>query len=369
MSWLVAAVALLVLGFASLAGGSLPAPEDAPAPAFRSLSAGAGKTCAVLSDASVVCWGAGTGWITPHRMSGLSGVVQVSAGWSPCARSADGSVWCWGEGRDGSLGDGRGRSSKRPVRVRGIRGARDVAVGFGRACATLTNGTVWCWGMYPLGDGSARLSRSPVRVRGISSAMAAVSGFFTSCALLRDGTVRCWGSNGHGSLGTGTREDSLVPRAVARLRGVRAISGMGGEVFCALRRDASVWCWGGQFGSGRSTVSRVPTHIRGFDGATAIAAGGETACAVLPPGRVACAGSIIYPGPNLFLEAFVARIPGIDDAQNVSIGELHVCVLVADGGARCWGDGDRGQLGDGHRYAQESGGPKAPVSVRVPRAR
>ena len=41
----------------------------------------------------------------------------------------------------------------------------------------------------------------------------------------------------------------------------------------------------------------------------------------------------------------VQGLPGI--IQSVASGGTHNCALVHNGGARCWGDNDKGQLGDG----------------------
>ncbi len=86
------------------------------------VAAGEGFTCAILSSANVLCWGAnGAGQLgvgdkkqrpKPAIIDGLSDVVDLSAGDSHvCALTKDGSVWCWGSGSRGQLGDGQKASS------------------------------------------------------------------------------------------------------------------------------------------------------------------------------------------------------------------------------------------------------------------
>jgi alpha-tubulin suppressor-like RCC1 family protein len=64
------------------------------------------------------------------------------------------------------------------------------------------------------------------------------------CALLDDGHVACWGDNMGDSLGDGTNEPRSLPRLVPGLDSVTRLRGLPSLGFCALREDASLWCWG-----------------------------------------------------------------------------------------------------------------------------
>jgi alpha-tubulin suppressor-like RCC1 family protein len=91
-------------------------------------------TCALRADKTVWCWGSGgngelgDGNLMPHNslspvpVSGLSNVVQLSArnGAYACALLGDASVWCWGAGSSGQLGNGFTSNSASPVRVQGL---------------------------------------------------------------------------------------------------------------------------------------------------------------------------------------------------------------------------------------------------------
>ena len=116
-------------------GAAVTLPSGAAA-----LAAGVSHTCALLGDASVVCFGrnnfgqVGPGALTPEEevrqpvvVTGFAGkVVALGCGSSAqhtCAVLADGSVACWGNDADGQLGAGAvarepGRFSAMPVAVR-----------------------------------------------------------------------------------------------------------------------------------------------------------------------------------------------------------------------------------------------------------
>ncbi len=102
----------LVCGMA-LEGGE-PTRTDAPSAAIVSM------------EDALLCMLTGTGEVrcgvdlAPVRIPGGATDVSVGEGFA-CAVTGQGRVWCWGEGDDGQLGDGRGKDSKRPVEVKGIR--------------------------------------------------------------------------------------------------------------------------------------------------------------------------------------------------------------------------------------------------------
>jgi alpha-tubulin suppressor-like RCC1 family protein len=213
-------------------GGDTCSPTPVMVPALTgvtTLATGVVSSCALLSDATVECWGGnvfgqlGNGSATgpelcagepcsttPVSVVGLAGVTAVSVGWySACALLSDGTVECWGA----SLGyvgpqtcDGAACSAT-PVPVAGLSGVTSISVGMGSACAVLSDGTVDCWGdntFGELGNGSTVNSPSPVPVTGLAGVTSVSFGtHYTACAVLSGGNVKCWGDNEFGQLGNG----------------------------------------------------------------------------------------------------------------------------------------------------------------------
>lgn len=82
-----------------------------------------------------------------------------------------------------------------------------------------------------------------------------------------------------------------------------------------------------------------------------IAAGDEHTCLVRS-GSVVCWGNNARGQLGLSLPAPETRsgpktVPSIANAKSVAAGAAHTCALLADETVSCWGQNDRGQLGDG----------------------
>ena len=203
-----------------------------------------------------------------------------------------------------------------------------------------------------------------------------------SCAMMYDtglakNIIKCWGSNFDGQLGDDTMTQRLTPVIVKEyddtthttthtLVDVVAISA-GISHTCALINDGTVRCWGsgsaGRLGNGASTHRPAAVTVSGIIGtdaattATAIAAGGDHACALMQNGTIKCwgAGSFGQMG-NLanISKTTPVTVYGIGNgalANNagiaVSAGGLHTCAVLAKGNMRCWGNNGFFQLGDG----------------------
>ena len=148
-------------------------------------SDGAKHTCALRAN-GVVCWGKndlGQLGVDPVGLpfrgfaglpiTGTAGAGSIGvAERVSCAVKSDATVVCWGADL-AALGDGGTGSSFTPVAVKGPGGAGllgnvlSVAPGFRHACALKKDGTVWCWGRNDrgqLGDGTKVDSPYPVKV-------------------------------------------------------------------------------------------------------------------------------------------------------------------------------------------------------------
>lgn len=195
-----------------------------------------------------------------------------------------------------------------------------------------------------------------------------VQAFYDStCALKSDATVWCWGSNSAGQLGNGTVVSSAKPVQVSGLTDVSQIEA-GGFSACALKSNATVWCWGynlfGQLGNGTSTNSSIPVQVSGItvaDGASQISLGQYHACALKVSRSVICWGWGDYQQNGNSTNATTyspMTITGISTATQVATGISTSCALLSNQTVSCWGSGYNGQFGNNVRTVM-TGTPQA----------
>jgi len=169
------------LGDGTTTDSSSPVSVDVGAGRFAvAVSGGRYHTCAILDDGSVKCWGynghggLGDGTYTDSSTpsssvdlgTGLTAVSIATGYYHSCAILSDASLKCWGKNSDGQLGDGDTSSSNTPVSVAigSVRSVLAVAAGSGHTCAIMDNMSVQCWGSNSagqLGDGTTTDSTTP----------------------------------------------------------------------------------------------------------------------------------------------------------------------------------------------------------------
>ena len=265
-----------------------------------------------------------------------------------------------------------------------------IAAGSDFTCAVLYSGAVKCWGegVYgKLGQGSTdnlgdeigeMEALEPVNLN--ASAIGIATGRDHACAVLEDGSVKCWGWGQYGQLGHGnTTSLGDEPGEMAALKpvslGARAISVAAGEAHtCALLDNGKVKCWGrgfefrlGQGGGGHlSSIGDAPGEMEALPpldlGANALAVdvGDAHSCALLEGGLVKCwgrgtegqlgqdSGRSIGSEPG---ELAVLRPVNLGaKAVGIATGSYHSCALLENGSVKCWGEGQRGQLGQGSTH-------------------
>ncbi len=242
-------------------------------------------------------------------------------------------------------------------------GVKQIALADEHGCALLTNSTVECWGnaaQGQLGAGSLTGSRVPVTVKGLDNVTQIATQSTHACAVTTTGELWCWGNNEDGELGTGTTEPESQPTPVkALLDQVKAVS-IAEYVTCALRIDGTVWCWGIASDSflGQSIVGEkhraTPTQVPGLSNVVQLSGGNYHTCALLASGSVECWGNNekgqLGQGISSTQEkkgGNPAPVVGISDAVDLTLGFFHTCAVLRDTTVRCWGMNDAGQLGDG----------------------
>lgn len=363
----------LVVG--ALGSGVSPAEADgneAPgAPAsYRSITAGAEHTCAILAGGSVKCWGSnlagrlGLGDTAnrgdaPGEMGDALPTVALGTGRTATALSAgsehtcalldNGNVKCWGSGGLGrmGLGDTQNRGDQPaemgnalpPVPLGTGRTAVAVAAGRAHTCALLDNGTVKCWGHNGFGSGTLGLGDDENRgdepgemgdnlpavdLGSGRTATALAAGSGHTCVILDTGAVKCWGDNLFGQLGIGSfgdvrgaapgqMGDNLPTVALGTGRTATAISA-GPQHTCALLDNAAVKCWG------RNNVAQLGAGDDDDRGGTPAGMGDNLPVVALGTGRT---------------------------ATSVATSGSATCARLDDASVKCWGANDYGQLGLG----------------------
>ncbi|HEY3924155.1 MAG TPA: Calx-beta domain-containing protein [Acidothermaceae bacterium] len=237
--------------------------------------------------------------------------------------------------------------------------AQQVAAGYSHTCA-LSGGGVECWGYGgygQLGDGNTTDRANPVPVQGLASGIAQIAaGDYHTCAVKTSGAVVCWGNNGSGQLGNDSTASSSTPVGVTGLTsGVVAIAA-GGNHTCALTSAGGVKCWGddsnGQLGDGGNTAQTTPVNVTGLSsGVASIAAGESHTCAVTTSNAAKCWGDDDWGqlGNGSTNDYHVPKaVSGwATNAAQLGLGASHTCGVTTSGAAYCWGWTYMGQAGTG----------------------
>jgi len=245
-----------------------------------------------------------------------------------------------------------------------------ITAGVAHTCALTNTGTVLCWGSNEfgqLGNGGTTNIASPVQVVGLaSSAVSIAAGSESTCALTSLGTVWCWGDNSHGQLGNGTFAQSTVPVQVMASTGSAPLTDVariaaGQSHTCAVTNAGAALCWGdnskGELGNGTEIVSGLPVPVSGLtSGVATIAAGSDFTCAITTDGGAKCWGDGVSgqlgnatltnsATPSTVLDP-TGTLP-LGGVVSISAGFENACALTAESNVLCWGANASGQLGTG----------------------
>jgi len=363
----------------------------------RAFSTGGSHACAVSTAGKVYCWGANSGGqlgngttdasALPVEVPGITDAIAVDAGDShTCVVRSGGKVSCWGSNSGGQLGNGielevveypgyppyfatSEEFSTTPLEVPGLSDVVQISAGVDKTCAVVADGTARCWGYNYYGDignGSLTPATSPATVVGLDTVLEIETSYTVTCARLASGKVNCWGFKFN--LGDGTPipagDDYYYyvdpselaqpePVEVADLDQVTSISG-GSDSMCALDAGGALACWGYYYPDPDDSLNffgNRPIVIAESSGATTIAAGSSDVCYTRPDGTAACWTTTLEGDPYYEIPVTVTRelsaLPDLDSVVALYRGGGFDCARRKNGSITCWGDYDRGQLGDG----------------------
>ncbi|MDP2600226.1 MAG: hypothetical protein Q8P84_05770 [Deltaproteobacteria bacterium] len=213
-----------------------------------------------------------------------------------------------------------------------------------------------------------------------------VMGNSFSCSLSMNGRVTCWGTNNYGQLSQGVVNSpvySAAPLPVLNQDGsvlTDVVEIGAGNKGCARLHDGQVKCWGyngvwGGLGNTANASAQVdcggpaecgvayPVSVLdattgvALTGATALFVGGGQSCVLVNNGGVKCWGQGVQgqTGTGVLL-AWPNRTPMATDVVGlgansgvlkVALGDYHSCAILADKTVQCWGWNVRAVLGRG----------------------
>lgn len=305
----------------------------------------------------------------PSSTSGSStGAKSGSAGDSgsgaTAAAAGSGDAGDTGSGATGGGGNGEEAPALPSAK------AKAIAVGRLHSCAVTTAGAVRCWGASDhgqIGNGvvdstSAGVFATPVQVQGLTAGVTSIaSAFGDHTCVVVSGGVKCWGANDQGQLGDGTNDESAVPVAVVGLSsGVTAVAA-GEQNSCALLATGAVKCWGkndyGQLGDDSDVENSLePVDVSGLADAESISAGLAHVCVVTAGHAIKCWGSNLYAELGLGASGNGAHtpgaVPGLTGIATVAAGDNVTCAATTAGALSCWGKNADGQIGNGKSGTQ-----------------
>ena len=387
-----AAVARITPAAVSL--GAMPAGTT-----IKSLGLGSQHTCALASNNVTYCWGLnsssrlGDGTTTNRIVPVASTQAQIPNGTTTrqidggdaytCVLGSDDQTYCLGNNGSGTFGNGTTNSSTTLVAASSVPlGATEPIIDSGitaatyHTCAVGSENSLYCWGYNingQLGDGTTTQRTSPVAVvRGAIPATAKIrqvsSRAHHTCALASDSKAYCWGNNTDGRLGDGSTTQRTSPVAVSQGAipaglTIRQISA-GVSHSCAIASDNKAYCWGnndsGQLGDGTTTQRSEPVAV--LQGAIPagltirqITAGSFVTCAIASDNKAYCWGNNergqIGDNTTTQRSTAVAVLQGATPTgatiRQIAQGNLMTCAIASDDKPYCWGANGNGQLGDG----------------------
>jgi alpha-tubulin suppressor-like RCC1 family protein len=301
---------------------------------------------------------------------------SVSVGYAhACALSRTGVPYCWGDKSSLQTGEPLAQITALPDPVPVAASQHFVSVvaegssGLfltshdGHACGLTASGQAFCWGgndrgqlgVGPMGAGGS-VPAAPVP--GLTFSQLVVGDQF-SCGLeAGSGWASCWGSNDSGKLGNNNASvlSSAAPQLVVGQNGVAPTFtqiSAGGSKACGLDSQQQAWCWGLLSSGGTGPISRfadraaLPAQQQGRAWSS-ISTAGDTTCAIAA-GDSSAGQAFCWGLGQLGNHAFPAdgAVAGGLTYRSLSVGTGHSCGLTTAGDIMCWGNNNRGQLGNG----------------------
>lgn len=308
----------------------------------------------------------------------------------------DNSLWCWGQNdTKAAIGNGTTDSCPAPVKIMDDVASVDVA---GTATAIFkTDGSFCLWGTYPdnfkqinpvkllenvssvdLDDRYWRFTQEDGSfwtmgflwkmgethhffVGGVSPekmldnvVSTAVNGN-TVAAVTADGGLWTWGNNELGRLGDGSDESVYRSTPAKIMDGVASVSGGHYGAFLAVKKDGTLWSWGGHEdynprGDGKPDGSAGFTPVKIMDDVTYAHADSSRGCAIKKDGSVWCWGRRTVGSISPIFGEYESLLTPVKylDGNVVKLYDNRLTLALKDDGTLwSWGDDESRLLGNG----------------------
>lgn len=260
---------------------------------FKEIGVSSQTSCGLASDGWVYCWGAnsrgilGNGSMTSSTTSpapiqrgaiptGVTILKLATGTYHVCALASNGSVYCWGAGTNGELGNGASADSSTPVLVSagtipGGSTVRLISSGNGFTCVVPSNEETYCWGFNFSTNGTSATPALMTRGALPAGAIGQLGTGNMSLCVTSVSTQRiyCLGDNGYGNLGDGstTNRTSFVLVSLGVIPSGLNVTklAVGSLHVCAVMSNTSTYCWGGgsmgALGNGSVASSYTPISV------------------------------------------------------------------------------------------------------------
>jgi alpha-tubulin suppressor-like RCC1 family protein len=354
-------------------------------PEYNLLATGDRHTCRI-DQGQLWCWGDNTSdqlglaldegdvVTRPQRVGTRADWRSVAAGSRHTCALRQGVLRCWGDDSEGQLGESNARSREQSRVPWGD--FAQIKCGGDNCCALRSGGRLYCWGSnrdgrLGIGSDDDAPVAMPTQISVDQTFLRAFSvGASHSCAVASDRTLWCWGSNAEHKLGL-EEEDGPVraPRQIGEDKDWLWVAA-GGTQTCGIRKGNELYCWGdnsdGQVGiarigpDGELVVSEKPVIVNASTDWVRVQAGDRHTCAIKRSQPLFCWGRGDKGQLGLVAAETVETPTAVQGVlspvrfQEIALGAAYSCgvdVSSPQPATYCWGENDRGQLGNGSTEA------------------
>jgi len=368
-------------------------------------------TCQIKEDSSLWCWGKnesgqlGIGTKTSIELKTQVGTAldwnQVEVGYNhTCAIKKTGDLYCWGDIPNNSVSAGATPNLAIPNIIIGTQNWISISLGYNITCGIKSDTKMYCWegkstvstGLIAVDTPTIFNSRTPNIVIDINTKDEMINWSSLSvgqkhiCAIQsinNESKTYCWGNRLSGQLADNSESDTDTTKLLnPNIENSQSINWYkihaGNNYTCAIKRDNSLWCWGGnEFGKlGNNDVTKQKQHLVSEITDTGtnirnwinIKTGNNHTCGIraiaetnnVIANRIFCWGQNTYGqlGKNDLLNSLIPTQSGnlIDtDWKDLSVGNLNTCATKINNTLYCWGSRNDASFGD---IKNNSSGPK-----------